>query len=167
MKVVRSRKEVRQHRILAALEANPALRVTQLADELAVSAETIRRDLDELVQLGQVNRTHGGAVRNNRSEPALNERLAINVPERRAIARAAAERHAGAGALLLGGGATMTHFARELRLTDREASRRHAAIVDKAPLDDAVRLLRRDFEAAFLLHHVGGEIALDMLMDQG
>ena len=119
MKVVRSRKEVRQHRILTALEANPALRVTQLAKELAVSAETIRRDLDELVDLGQVNRTHGGAVRNNRSEPALTERLAINVLERRAIALAAVGRHAGAGALLLGGGATMTHFARELRHTEQ------------------------------------------------
>ena len=38
-------------RILAALEANPTLRVNQLAEQLEVSTETIRRDLAELDQV--------------------------------------------------------------------------------------------------------------------
>lgn len=116
LKVSRSRKDIRHDRILGALEANPALRVTQLADELAVSSETIRRDLAELDQLGRISRTYGGAVRSSQFEPALNERMSINVSERRAIAQAAVERYAGADALLLGGGATMLQFARALRL---------------------------------------------------
>lgn len=118
MKASRSRKEIRHDRILTALEANPSLRVLQLAQELDVSAETIRRDLGELDQAGRISRTYGGAVRHSRFEPALNERLAINVAERRAIARAAVKRYAGASALLLGGGATMVQFARELRAAD-------------------------------------------------
>ena len=40
MRAPKSRKEVRQQQILSALEANPAMRVNQLAEELAVSTET-------------------------------------------------------------------------------------------------------------------------------
>lgn len=116
MRPAKSRKETRHDRILSVLEANPALRVNQLADELGVSAETVRRDLTELDQLGRLNRTYGGAVSAaNRFEPALNERLLLNVSERRAIARAAVRRYAREEALLLGGGATMVQFARTLR----------------------------------------------------
>lgn len=111
-----SRKEQRHERILAALDANPTLRVNQLADELAVSTETIRRDLTELQQVGRINRTYGGAVSTtNRFEPVLNERMALHVAERRAIARQAAQLYARDEALMLGGGATMLHFARALR----------------------------------------------------
>lgn len=118
MNRVKSRKELRQDRILAALEANPSLRVNQLAEELGVSTETIRRDLAELDQIGRLSRTYGGAVSTgNRFEPALNERLGLHVAERRAIARAAVARFAGAETLVLGGGATMLAFARALRET--------------------------------------------------
>ncbi|WP_413875648.1 DeoR/GlpR family DNA-binding transcription regulator [Albidovulum sp.] len=113
-----SRKELRQGRILAALEANPSRRVNQLAEELDVSTETIRRDLSELDQIGRLSRTYGGAVSaGNRFEPALNERLGLFVAERRAIARAAVARYEGAETLVLGGGATMLTFARALRET--------------------------------------------------
>ena len=92
MKLSRSRKDIRHERILSALEANPALRVAQLAEDLSVSSETIRRDLAELDQLGRISRTYGGAVRSSHFEPALNERMTIHVPERRAIAQAAMQR---------------------------------------------------------------------------
>lgn len=115
MKVSRSRKDVRHERILSELQRNPAIRVTQLAEELEVSTETVRRDLAELDKLGRINRTYGGAVRSSQFEPALNERMTLYVPERRAIAQAAARRYAGADALLLGGGSTMLQFARALR----------------------------------------------------
>ncbi len=113
-----SRKELRQGKILSALGANPSLRVNQLAEELDVSTETIRRDLAELDQIGRLSRTYGGAVSTgNRFEPALNERLGLFVAERRAIARAAAARYESAETLVLGGGATMLAFARALRET--------------------------------------------------
>ncbi|SED66130.1 DeoR/GlpR family DNA-binding transcription regulator [Rhodobacter sp. 24-YEA-8] len=116
MKPSRSRKEQRQDNILSALEANPALRVNQLAEELDVSTETIRRDLAELDQAGRLSRTYGGAiVAQNRFEPLLNDRINLNVAERQAIATRALEEVAGEEALLLGGGATMLQFARVLR----------------------------------------------------
>lgn len=120
MKPTKSRKELRQGSILAALEGNPALRVNQLAESLAVSTETIRRDLAELDQAGRLSRTYGGAVvASNRFEPLLNDRLLLKVPERRAIARRALEEIADEEALLLGGGATLLQFARALRGIDR------------------------------------------------
>lgn len=116
VKTSRSRKDLRHDRILSALAANPAMRVTQLAADLEVSTETIRRDLTELDEQGRISRTYGGAVSaGNRFEPALAERLTLNVAERRAIAARAAELFAGEDALLLGGGATMLIFARALR----------------------------------------------------
>ena len=118
MKLKKSRKEVRQGRILAALDANPSLRVNQLAEDLGVSTETIRRDLAELDEIGRLSRTYGGAISTgNRFEPALNERLRLHVPEREAIARAAMARFKDAETLVLGGGATMLAFARALRET--------------------------------------------------
>ena len=120
MKSTKSRKELRQGSILAALEGNPALRVNQLAEELAVSTETIRRDLAELDQAGRLSRTYGGAVVSaNRFEPVLNDRLLLKVTEREAIARRAMDEITDDEALLLGGGATLLQFARTLRGIDR------------------------------------------------
>lgn len=104
----KSRKGVRQDNILASLERNPALRVVQIAEELEVSTETVRRDLTELEASGRLSRTYGGAIKNtNCFEPALNERLSLKVSERRAIAVEAVSRYSTEEALLLGGGATM------------------------------------------------------------
>lgn len=116
MGMQKSRKGIRQDAILAALEQNPALRVVQIAEELAVSTETVRRDLAELEGTGRLSRTYGGAIKStNRFEPALNERLSLKVAERRAIAAEAVSRYAAEEALLLGGGSTMIQFARALR----------------------------------------------------
>ncbi|MEO1471819.1 MAG: DeoR family transcriptional regulator, partial [Pseudomonadota bacterium] len=54
-------KTARQRRILVELEGRPSLRVVELAERLAVSAETIRRDLDDLTGQGLLERTYGGA----------------------------------------------------------------------------------------------------------
>ncbi len=131
MSAPKSRKEMRQEQILSALEANPALRVNQLAEELGVSTETIRRDLTELEHTGRLSRTYGGAVSTaSRFEPALNERLALKIAERRAIAREAVARYGQDDALLLGGGATMMQFARALR----EVGRRITVVTPAYPI---------------------------------
>ncbi|WP_225026931.1 DeoR/GlpR family DNA-binding transcription regulator [Xinfangfangia pollutisoli] len=128
---MKSRKEQRQDSILGALEGNPALRVNQLAEQLDVSTETIRRDLAELDQAGRLSRTYGGAVvAKNRFEPLLNDRINLNVAERQAIARRALDEVAGEEALLLGGGATMLQFARALR----EITRRITVITPTYPI---------------------------------
>ena len=110
----RPRKLVRHDRILAALGAAPALRVGELADRLAVSTETVRRDLAELDEAGLISRTYGGAMRPVPSEPAVAEREGLMVAERGRIAAQAATMVQDNDILMIGAGATTLHLARRL-----------------------------------------------------
>jgi DeoR/GlpR family transcriptional regulator of sugar metabolism len=114
-----SKKIQRHERILSALVANPSIRVNELADELGVSSETVRRDLTELDNTGRITRTYGGAVRTKTFEPALAERSKLHIEARETIARLAVERVGDANSLFIGGGATLLHFARALRTIER------------------------------------------------
>src|SRR4051794_25701483 len=87
-----TKKSARQQRILAELVASPTVRISHLADAFGVSAETVRRDIDELTRRGLVDRTYGGAaVRHVGLQPAVGERDRIAVEERAGIGRAAAD----------------------------------------------------------------------------
>lgn len=55
-------KKQRQRRILEMVERSGNVEVEQLANTLAVSVMTIRRDLTELDELGFIERVHGGAL---------------------------------------------------------------------------------------------------------
>ena len=60
--MARLTKDERHQKILAELSADSARRLTDLAQDLGVSRETIRRDLDELDSNGIISRTYGGAI---------------------------------------------------------------------------------------------------------
>jgi len=116
-----NKKEQRQRRLTVLLEENATMRVGELADALAVTAETVRRDLDELARGGLVSRTYGGAVAVRAArEPRLSERHALLIDERQAIARTAVSRLAGSDVMMIGSGATTTQLARRIavELTD-------------------------------------------------
>ncbi len=110
----RLRKSERQSRITAELRATPALRVNELAALLAVSTETVRRDLSEMDEAGTINRTYGGAMRRVAFEPAVAVREGLMLAERAQIAEAAARLVEPNDILMIGGGATTLHFARRL-----------------------------------------------------
>lgn len=114
IKEQRLSKASRQSRIVAELRAVPSLRVHELAASLAVSPETIRRDLAELDQAGKLNRTYGGAMRPIPVEPMLAEREGLMVAERGLIANAAVNLIEANDILMIGGGATTLHFARRV-----------------------------------------------------
>jgi len=82
----------RQEHILTTLAQTGRVSVAGLADELNVTAETIRRDLDVLERGGHVRRVHGGAVSASRAslaETTVIERTGRRTEAKRAIARAA------------------------------------------------------------------------------
>jgi DNA-binding Lrp family transcriptional regulator len=81
----------RQHRIVALARRQGEVDVAKLAAELAVSAETIRRDLRLLEEHGLLRRTHGGAypVETAKFETDLAMRTTYGVPEKRRIAATA------------------------------------------------------------------------------
>ena len=114
-----SKKTRRHDQILGVLGINPSIRVNELAQQLGVSPETVRRDLTELDETGRIKRTYGGAVRTKTFEPALAERSTLHILEREKIARTAVTRVGDARSLFIGGGATTLHFARALRSIER------------------------------------------------
>jgi DeoR/GlpR family transcriptional regulator of sugar metabolism len=108
-------KRDRQQRILAELRVSATLRISELASELGVSYETIRRDLEQMGESGLINRTYGGAVaRPFGFEPAWSERANAMTAEREHIAALAIRFVHPGEVLMIDAGSTTLHFARRL-----------------------------------------------------
>ena len=108
-------KKVRHDRILAELRVSAAARISDLAERLGVSGETIRRDLEEMGREGLISRTYGGAVaRPFGFEPTWNERLGEMSAERERIAELASGLIQPGEALMIDSGSTTFHLARRL-----------------------------------------------------
>jgi DeoR family transcriptional regulator, fructose operon transcriptional repressor len=88
------RAEERQRRILARARSQGRVDVGDVAGELNVAPETVRRDLRLLDEHGLVRRTHGGAVpvETVGYETGIAYRATAHLPEKRRVARAAADR---------------------------------------------------------------------------
>lgn len=84
----------RQRRILHQLKLKDAVKVHDLAGELGISESTIRRDINELDQMGKLKKVFGGAVSVSGDmvygETDVAARTLINVEEKEKIARHAA-----------------------------------------------------------------------------
>lgn len=63
------------------------VRADDLANQLGVSLETIRRDLNELERRGELTRVYGGATRAPKRSESWDRRSGSHVPAKRAIAR--------------------------------------------------------------------------------
>jgi len=85
----------RHRRILELIAETGSLKTAETAAALAVTDETIRKDLELLEKRGELVRTHGGASQAARAplrELPLTERQTLRREEKRAIARLAAGR---------------------------------------------------------------------------
>jgi DeoR family fructose operon transcriptional repressor len=101
--------EERQQEILRRARAEGRVDVVRLAEDLAVTSETIRRDLTVLERAGVVRRVHGGAIPIERLsfEPAVAARDAVMTAEKERIAKAAvSELPLGGGAIIVDAGTT-------------------------------------------------------------
>ena len=109
--------ERRQH-ILALLQRDGRVLVSELSDALGISRITIRKDLDYLESKGLVQRTHGGALLPQGSsllDPSLKEKEQHQHKEKQLIAAAAAKLVQEGQCVLLDSGTTTTAVARALR----------------------------------------------------
>ena len=108
--------EERRRLILAHARGAGHIAVTDIADELDVAAETVRRDLKVLEDHGLLRRTHGGAypVEGAGFESNIAHRSESWVPEKRRIAVAAAEQLGPAETVYLDEGFTPQLVAQEL-----------------------------------------------------
>jgi DeoR/GlpR family transcriptional regulator of sugar metabolism len=105
--------------------------VETLAEELAVSTATIRRDLDHLAQQQFLTRTRGGAVAHSVAyDLPLRYKTARQASEKQRIAKAAADLVTAGMVIGLNGGTTATEVARAVAMRSdlRSASGRSRAI---------------------------------------
>ncbi|AWB91703.1 DeoR/GlpR family DNA-binding transcription regulator [Aeromicrobium chenweiae] len=142
----------RQQLLVERLHLDGRLVVIDLADELGVSSETIRRDLAVLERDGLAQRVHGGAVAARALtilEPGLAQRTSTNAAEKERIAREAAVfLPEPGGSMVLDAGTTISH------------------LVDLIPLDQPYTVLTHAIPTAskltaipsVSLHLLGGRV---------
>jgi DeoR family transcriptional regulator, fructose operon transcriptional repressor len=113
--------EERHAMILEKARTDGRVDVAELAEEFAVTAETVRRDLTSLERHGLLRRVHGGAIPVERLgfEPKVSERDAAMADEKASIARAALDEVPVEGAILLDAGTTTARLA-DMIPADRE-----------------------------------------------
>jgi DeoR/GlpR family transcriptional regulator of sugar metabolism len=107
----------RQTYILERVREDGAVRVAELARDLAVSDMTVRRDLELLHQQGLLEKVHGGATVTSGSslfEPGFVIKSELQLAEKGAIAAAAAELVTPGMAIAMSAGTTTYAMARHL-----------------------------------------------------
>ena len=111
----------RHQQILKTARSFGRVEVAGLARDLAVTPETVRRDLTALERRGALRRVHGGAIPVERLgfEPGVADREGHAAREKDLIARAALEELPDGGSIILDAGTTTARLA-ELLPTDRE-----------------------------------------------
>ena len=142
--------EERQQHIVDRARREGRVDVAELAAELTVTGETIRRDLSVLERHGLLRRVHGGAIPVERLgfEPALATRDAVLGAEKDRIAKAALAEVPEEGSILLDAGSTTARLA-EMLPVDRQLT-----ILTNA-LPTALSLATR---ANFTVLFIGGRV---------
>jgi DeoR family fructose operon transcriptional repressor len=111
----------RHQQILETARANGRVEVAGLARDLAVTPETVRRDLTALERRGVLRRVHGGAIPVERlgMEPGVADREGHASGQKERIARAALDELPDGGSIIIDAGTTTVRLAQLLPL-DRE-----------------------------------------------
>ena len=106
----------RQNEILASVRSRGACSITELAAELQVSDETIRRNIKPLVRKGLVEKVHGGIVlgHDQQPEPPFEKRMHERVEEKKLISSLVAGIIRDGDSIMLDTGSTTAYVARAL-----------------------------------------------------
>jgi DeoR/GlpR family transcriptional regulator of sugar metabolism len=134
--------EERHSHILHLLESQGRVRVADLARELSVAEETVRRDLERLGQDGRLQRIHGGALPGSgRREQPFSERRDQQQAEKSRMARTAAT-HVAPGQIIAFDGSTSA-YATALLLPDVPLTviTTSLSVVDALSTRSAIRLV--------------------------
>ena len=109
-------KAERHNQIRMMVNKEGRVTVQELSAQFGVSEATARRDLEELHGLGQLQRTHGGAVRAEKTykEPPMMQRIGEMPAEKERIGKAAAGLIQDNETIFLGSGTTVVEIARHL-----------------------------------------------------
>jgi DeoR family glycerol-3-phosphate regulon repressor len=142
----------RQAEILRAVRQAGSVAISDLAEALGVSTESIRRDIKDLITRGAVTRFHGGiADPGHLEEPPFLRRMRVNREAKRKIAALVLELVRDGDSLILDNGTTTAYVAEALA-----ARARLVVVTNSAQI--ACRLAGRNGNRVFL---AGGEVADD------
>ncbi|MEM6378688.1 MAG: DeoR/GlpR family DNA-binding transcription regulator [Bacteroidota bacterium] len=108
------KKTNRQDVILTKLQVAQKVTTQQLAQDLAVSEDTIRRDLNEMAQKGLLSKVHGGAVSSIQKLYYYNDNVVKNNEEKNLIAQKAVTLLKDGMSIIISDGTTNLAFARHI-----------------------------------------------------
>ncbi len=152
----------RQALIRARLDLSGRVIAAELAQELGVSEDTIRRDLREMAASGLCRRVYGGALRLTLSPTSMHERVGIAGESKAALARAAAGLVPAGSTVFLDASSTNLALARAL------AAGSGLTVATNAPAI-AAALLERDIATiqlgGLIDPRVGGAIGAKAMRD--
>lgn len=105
----------RQRRLLEAVRRQVTVSVDDLAQQLAVTPQTVRRDVKQMEEAGLLARYHGGVGLPSSTENIdYSQRQVLNIEAKRRIAAAVAQRVRPGSSLLINIGTTTEEVARAL-----------------------------------------------------
>ena len=107
-------KEERLRHIIERIERDSRIYVSQLSEELGVSDDTLRRDLQELEIQGKLTKVHGGAIAKSGISLNFTERLNTQTLIKRRIAEKAVALFDDGDVIIIDGGTTNLEIARQL-----------------------------------------------------
>lgn len=105
-------KEERQHYILDKIKLNRKVLSSKLSEELNVSEDTIRRDLNELSKNGLIKKVHGGALPLDNKAPSYEERSGHSLKEKNVIAKKAVKLIKEGQVIIMSGSSTNLQLAK-------------------------------------------------------
>jgi DeoR/GlpR family transcriptional regulator of sugar metabolism len=163
-------REERLRLILSRLQNQGRVASVALSEELRVSDDTIRRDLNELAASGLLRKVHGGAIPSVPKAPAplkLSERVLYAQAEKEEIARKAVKLFKDGQSVILDNGSTNMLIARNLppalQATVFTNSIPIAQILSEHPSVDVILLGGRVFKRAQVAVGAAVASALDEL----
>lgn len=143
----------RQNEILASVRARGACSIIELARQLNVSDETIRRNIKPLVRQGLIEKVHGGIVLSEKQqpEPPFEKRMNERIEAKQTISALVAEIISNGDSIMLDTGSTTAYVARAL------ADHRNLSVVTNCT--EIARTLAR--EPSNRVHLCGGALRAD------
>lgn len=152
----------RQDLIRIRLDRSGRVIAAELAQELGVSEDTIRRDLREMAASGLCRRVYGGALRLSHSTSSMNERMAVGSDRKAALARTAARLVPAGSTVFLDAGSTNLALARALQNDSNLTVATNAPAIAAALLERGIATIQL---GGLIDPHVGGAIGAKAMRD--
>ena len=107
----------RQKKIIELLMMNKVLKMTELTDELNISVDTLRRDINLLAKQGKIEKIYGGVklVESQIGETTMNERMVSQLKEKESIAKTCSNLINDGDCIFLDSGSTTYQIAKHIK----------------------------------------------------